>query len=249
MNSLIYKGTVMHTRREPVQYAWTLPVCFYGIDIDEITEIERTVAGFGYNHWRPVCLRDRNYLTGNGGFRERLGQYVETSDFDRIMLITTVGFMLRAFNPVSFYYCLRADASVALIVAEVNNTFGDRHLYVLDGGRSYPLTARHDKLMHVSPFNNLEGHYEFSLSAPGENLQISVTLVRAGKVILKTTLCGHGQPLTTASLWRTVLGAPLVTSKTIPRIMWQAALLYFIKKMRVYHRPGPSHPMTIKTGK
>jgi len=239
----------MHTRHEPVPHTWVMPHYFYGMDIDEIPEIDRVTTGFGYNRWCPVCLCDRNYLSGSGGFRERLSRYVETSGIDRIVLITTVGFLARAFNPVSFYYGLKADSTAAWIVAEVNNTFGDRHLYVLAGGKEYPVTASHEKLMHVSPFNNMEGHYDFSFSAPGEDLAITITLIRGEKVILETSLCGRGQPLTTASLWKTVLSSPLTTAKTMPRILWQAAILYFRKNLKVYQRPVPVHPMTIKAGK
>ena len=241
MNSRIYAGKVMHARRTPVQHQWEFPFYFYAIDLAELPELDRSVRGFGYNHWRPVCLQDADYLRGNG-----LSEFIDTSRFDRIILVTVARFMARVFNPVSFYYCLRADGTPECMVAEVNNTFGERHLYIMEGGSSYPLACRHGKEFHVSPFNNMEGHYEFSFSAPAGQLRIGIRLVRDGETVMDAAMWGTGRELTTANLWRTVLRHPFTAAMTMPRILWQAALLHYKKKIPVFHKPEPSSKMTAK---
>ena len=115
-------GKVMHARRNPVDHRWVFPFYFYALDLDELPELNRRVRGFGFNHWQPVCLREQDYLRGSGPFREQLAEFIDLADIDRIMLVTVARFMARVFNPVSFYYCLRADGSPACMVAEVNNT-------------------------------------------------------------------------------------------------------------------------------
>lgn len=245
MNSRIYKGQVMHARRSPVDHRWVFPFYFYAIDLDELPELDRNIFGFGVNHWRPVCLREKDYLRGSGPFREQLSEYIDVSQVDRIILVTVARFLSKVFNPVSFYYCLRADGSPACMVAEVNNTFGERHLYVLDGGDKFPLNCHHEKQFHVSPFNSMDGHYDFSFSSPGDDLNIEIRLIRNDTVIMNAAMWGAGQPLNTGSLWRTILRQPFTAGLTMPRILWQAALLHYKKKLPVFQKPTPINNMTI----
>lgn len=246
MKSRIHIGKVMHARHSPVAHRWVFPFYFYAIDLDELPELDRSVHGFGYNRWRPVSLCDADYLRGSGGFRERLSDFIDTSDVDRIVLVTVARFMAKVFNPVSFYYGLRADGSPACMVAEVNNTFGERHLYLLGGGEAFPLACRHGKQFHVSPFNNMDGHYEFTFSAPADDLSIDIKLVRDGEVVMDAAMWGEGKPLNTVNLWKTVLRHPFTAALTMPRILWQAIILHCQKKLPVFKKPAPSNPMTIK---
>lgn len=246
MKSRIYSGKVMHARHTPVRHRWVFPFYFYAIDLNELDEIERSVRGFGYNHWRPVSLRDKDYLRGGGGFKEPLSEFVNTAEVDRIVLVTVARFMTRVFKPVSFYYGLRADGSSAWMIAEVNNTFGERHLYVLPGGTSFPLTCRHEKQFHVSPFNTMKGAYEFTFSAPEDSLSIEIKLIRDGEVVMDAALWGMGRPWTTVNLWKTVLSHPFTAALTMPRILLQAAILYYQKKLPIFKKPTPSSPNTIK---
>jgi cyclopropane-fatty-acyl-phospholipid synthase len=246
MNSRIYTGKVMHARLTPVRHSWVFPFYFYAIDLDELPELDRTVRGFGFNRWNPVSLRDTDYLRGSGVLRERLAEFIDTSEIDRIVLVTVARFMAKVFNPVSFYYGLKKDGSPACMVTEVNNTFSERHLYILEGGAGFPLKCTQTKGFHVSPFNDMHGHYEFVFSAPGEDINIEIRLVRNEETVMNAAMWGKGRPLTTAHLWQTVLKHPFTAALTMPRILWQAALLRYKKKLPVFSKPAPSSPMTIK---
>ncbi len=249
MKSLIYSGRVVHQRLEPVGYRWSLPYCFYGIDIDELPLLDSEIRGFGYNRRRPVFLRDCDYLAGGGGFRERLADYVDLAQVERIVLVTVPGFLVKVFNPVSFYYCLRRETEALCILAEVNNTFGDRYLYRLDAAGSFPIRCRHDKRMHVSPFNDMRGHYEFLFSAPAREIDIQIRLVREGRTVLNTALSGEGVPLTSESLQSVHRAHPLTPLKTIPRILWQASRLYYGRGLPFFRRPEPDGCCLRKGGK
>lgn len=241
MNSRIYTGKVMHARHAPIKHKWIFPFYFYAIDLSELSELNTAVKGFGHNHWSPVTIRDSDYLHGNG-----LSEFVDTSAVERIILVTVARFMTKVFNPVSFYYGLRADGSPAFIVAEVNNTFGDRHLYHLKTDGAFPVKCRNIKEFHVSPFNDMNGHYEFTFSTPEDDLSIDIKLVRDGEVILDAAMWGKGVPITTLNLWKTVLRHPFTAALTMPRILWQAAILRFKKRLPVFKRPEPQSPNTIK---
>jgi cyclopropane-fatty-acyl-phospholipid synthase len=245
MKSKIYSGSVMHARKSPVQHRWTFPFYFYAIDLDELPELDRTVKGFGYNHWKPVSLQDKDYLKNSGSFRERLGEHVDLSGVERIVLITVARFMAKVFNPVSFYYCLDAADRPVCMVAEVNNTFKERHLYMMKADGSFPVHCSDTKQFHVSPFNTMDGHYEFSFSEPGDQLNIEIKLIRENQQIMTAAMWGTGNELTTSNLWKTVLRHPFTAALTMPRIIWQAALLYYKKKLPVFRKPAPSSPNTI----
>lgn len=239
----------MHARTSPVQHRFSFPFYFYAIDLDELPELDCTVKGFGYNHWNPVCLKDEDYLTGQGGFKARLAEHMDTTGVERIVLVTVARFIRRVFNPVSFYYCLDAQDQPICMVAEVNNTFKERHLYIMETDGTYPVHTSDTKQFHVSPFNNMEGHYEFSFSEPRDQLKIEIKLIRDGKRIMTASMWGTGKELTTPNLWRMILLHPFTAGLTMPRILWQAALLRFKKKLPVFRKPDPSSPNTIiRTG-
>ncbi len=236
----------MHARRTPVEHRFSFPFYFYAVDLSELPELDRTVRGFGYNHWKPVSLQDKDYLSGPGGFREKLTAYIDTAAVEKIILITMARFVHKVFNPVSFYYCLDAQDQPVCMAAEVNNTFKERHLYVMEADGTYPVTCTHRKQFHVSPFNNMDGRYDFSFSAPGETLNIGIRLVRGDAVVMDAALWGKGRELTTANLWKTVLAHPFTAGLTLPRILRQAAVLHYRKKLPVFSKPEPSNPNTIK---
>jgi DUF1365 family protein len=245
MNSRIYSCRVMHARYIPFDHKWEFPYFLCAFDLDELKTLDRTVAGFGFNRWCPIRLLDRDYLVGTGDFRQRLAQYVDIAKAHRIMLVTVPRVLVRGFNPVSFYYGLREDGSPAWIVAEVNNTFKERHLYVLEGGSMFPLRCEHAKEFHVSPFNNMEGRYAFNFDALSEHMRISIALIRDGACVMDAAVWGHGRPLTTFALWRTILRQPFTAAMTMPRILWQALILHYRKRLPIYQKPSPSSDMTI----
>lgn len=254
MNSRIYIGDVMHARLAPVEHRFVYPLYWYVFDLDELPQLDREVRGFGYNRMNLVSIRDADYLRGAGSIREKLMAVLRERGCDdgvaRVELVT----MARCFNyifiPVSFYYGYRADGSLRCAVAEVNNTFRERHLYVLDRPKGdapqFLVRYEHPKAFHVSPFNDLRGGYEFSLSALGDEMNVRVDLVRDGGTVIQTALRGKAIPLTTENLRRTVWRRPLTAALNIPRIVWEAGKLYFGKKLEVHAKPPPSSPMTFE---
>ncbi len=245
MKSRIYSGRVMHVRHVPVRHAFGYPCCFLAVDLGELPLLDHTVVGFGHNRWRPASLRDADYLLGGGELRTQLGRFVPVDKADRIVLVTMARFLARTFNPVSFYLGLQGEGSAAFAVAEVNNTFGERHFYAMPGG-PFPLACRHDKQFHVSPFNDMVGHYEFSFTAPGEQMRIGIRLVRDGEAVMDAAMWGRGREITSAHLWAALLRHPFDAALTLPRILWNAALLHYKKKLPLFHKPDPSSSMTIK---
>jgi len=255
MNSLIYTGVVEHTRLQPVRHQFGYSLYFYGLDLDELADLDRRLPLFGHNRFRPASLHDTDYLDARPGtIRERLSRYLQERDcgdgIARVMLITSPRYFNYVFNPVSFHYCLSAEDQLVCVVAEVNNTFGERHLYVLKEreGRAPGFVARYTarKAFHVSPFHSMEGDYEFLFSDFRKELDIRVNLRRDGEPVFQARLAGRPQPLTAKNQLLTLLKHPALPHLTVPRIIWQAAKLHYQRDLPVYHKPIPRSVMTIR---
>ena len=243
----------MHARFAPVEHRFVYPVYTYALDLEELPALDREVRGFGYNRFNLAAIHDRDYLRGAGSIRDRLMRLLEArgcaDGIARIEMVTMARFLNYVFNPVSFYYCYREDGSLRCVTAEVNNTFGDRHVYVLDKAEgeigAWPVEFRQEKEFHVSPFNDMRGHYEMSFSELADTMRIAITLWRDGERVMTATISGESRPLDTENFRYTVTRHPVAAMLNFPLISWEAAKLYYRKHLPFHRRPYPSHPMTI----
>ena len=157
---------------------------------------------------------------------------------DRIMLLTCPRTLGHVFNPLSVFYCLRSagsgDEELVAVIAEVHNTYGGRHAYLLQPGVDG--TDRVDKNFYVSPFLPMGGTYTMRTPLPGERLSVSVTLRQAGTTRFVATLTGIGEPLTTRSALRSLVRRPLLTLRTTALIRWQGNRLW-LRRVPVQPRP------------
>ncbi len=257
MNSVIYTGFVGHTRFMPVYHQLRYPLYFYGLDLDELEALDRKLPLFGYNRFRPASIYDADYLDyGPGRIRDKLKALLKQEGLDtpirRVVLITSARYFNYIFNPVSFYCCFSASDELAAVVAEVNNTFGERHVYIPSPAEEKPDNQSGerrfvaDKNFFVSPFNTLDGSYEFFFSPLSPELNIRINLIRDGEIAFKARLYGTPKPLTAGNHLATMLRHPLTPHLTMARILWQAAKLRLGKKLPFQEKPIPTHPMTIR---
>lgn len=243
----IGRGVVRHQRLRPSHHLFEYPTWFVLLPM----RAWRGGAACPLPRNRPgwASFWDRDH--GEGGddslaWIEAVLRHEGIADADgEIWLHTYPRVLGYAFKPVSFWYCERRDGSLAAIVAEVNNTFGERHCYLLAGedlrwGRE--LRAR--KVFHVSPFCRVEGAYRFRfLRTAGRAGQPGRTVVRIehddeGGPLLKTSVSGTLEPLTGAGLRRALARRPWLTLGVIARIHWQALKLW--RKQVPFHRkPEP----------
>jgi len=255
MNSLIYQGEVSHARLTPVRHSFRYPVYFYAFDLDELPELARHIPLFGYNRLRPVAVHDRDYLRpGPAPLREKLQAVLDefgiATRIARAMLVTSARYFNYVFNPVSFFYCYDNAGALACILVQVNNTFGEMHLYLVPTGtiedRDGQTRFKIGKQFHVSPFFSKDGYYEFRLSQPGETLDNLIHFHQAEQLALVARLSGQATELTAGNLLRTLMKRPFTAALTMPRILWQAARLYWQRRLPVYQKPVPDHAMTIR---
>lgn len=256
MKSKIYTGFVEHSRLQPVAHTFQYPIYFYGLDLDELVQLDQTLFLFGYNRRRPVSIHDKDYLDDHpGGIKKKLIRILKEKDSSlsvtSIFMVTSARYLNYVFNPVSFYYCFDQENSITAMVAEVNNTFGERHVYIPEktqiSDKTGDIEKYHtEKVFHVSPFNNMGGMYNFYFPMPGKNIDIRIELIREKNTVFSARLFGAPIELTSANLIRTMLRHPIIPHLTKPRIFMEAARLYFSKRLKYHDKPEPISPMTIK---
>jgi cyclopropane-fatty-acyl-phospholipid synthase len=255
MNSKLYAGYVEHERFYPTHHRLRYDLYVYALDLAELDNLENRLPLFGYNRAKPVSLHDGDYLDPQPGnirskLLQRLSPRFPEDAIGRVIMVTSPRLLGHVFNPVSFYFCFDKHDELAAAVAEVNNTFGEKHVYVLndpiENGDGFPKKYRAEKAFHVSPFNTMGGTYEFSFSDVRRELDLQIDLHRDGEHILKARLQGQPKPLTALTHLKTLLRHPIMPHLTMSRIWKEAFKLRFKRKLDFFTKPVPTSPMTIR---
>ena len=241
---LIGFGQVIHKRLRPTANAFNYPTYFLMLPM---RSLHRNGSGaLAHNRRSALSFFDRDH--GDGGdnavtWLDALLQREGVEDADGELWLHTYPRVLGyTFKPVSFWYCHRQDGSLRAIVVEVNNTFGERHCYLLDAP-DYGRELRADKVFHVSPFCTLAGGYRFRfLRSDQGGVQKTVaridyhdSLDEQAEALLQTSVSGTLEPVTAASLRRALWRYPAMTLGVMARIHWQAFKIWrkhvpFIRK-------------------
>jgi cyclopropane-fatty-acyl-phospholipid synthase len=262
MKSSVYEALVRHERRNPAvhEFEYRVPVFVFDLAELESGTLDGPLFGRrGHSGGLPrlFSMDDRDYLHGGDtDMRAKLVRVLENAGLDsglahnEVRLITSARFLGRVFNPVSFWMLLGegTPGGLGAVVAEVNNTFGEKHLYVLAEGGTTPFPARFlaPKQFHVSPFNDMTGTYSFVFEDPRQGIGVAVDLSRESGIVLSASLRsqGPGLPVSTRTLARFALKPQ--RTLTFPRILKEAARLHFRKKLPVHSKPEPQSAMTIR---
>jgi DUF1365 family protein len=231
---------------------------------------------FGYNRTRPVSIWDEDYVVSTHApeplkkiidpkwsIKKKLLAYmtehgVETGKISRIELVTGARYLGKAFNPVSFYFCYSSSNTLEIFVAEVNNTFGERHIYLLPATSAleldkvsstvYSTRFLTNKVFHVSPFNDVSGLYEFKISDLTQRIQVNINQLETESTrIMATYLIGQApyREISDYNLVKMLAKYPVTALLTFPRITMEAFKLHYKLHMRVYAKPPPQSPNTI----
>ena len=247
-------GQVTHERLRPKHHRFTYPVFYLRCDLDRLTSLDSN--WFGVDRWRPLSLHRRDHGPRDGSdlaawMRAQLAAAgIEEAD-GKIWLQAFPRVFGYAFNPVSFWFCHDRDGHLRALLAEVRNTFGDRHSYLLSAQRDAPITADTQlmcrKALHVSPFCRVEGSYTFRVNEGLNRASISIDYSDADALLIRTALGGHLKPLTRASACAALLRQPLLTIGVVARIHWQALRLA-LKKAPFYGKhPAPGRTADAST--
>ena len=243
----LYDGAVVHQRLTPRRHRLRYRLFQLLIDLDELPSLDRRLRLFGHNRFAVFSLHDRDHLAGErralrGQIEAMLRGYGIDLQGGAIRLLCMPRVLGYVFNPLSLFYCHRANGDLAAVVMEVNNTFGERHCYVVEAGAaSHGGIVRGGcaKVFFVSPFLGLDMSYEFRLATPGATVATAV-LGRGldGAPVISAAFAGQRRNLEDRNLAAALFGHPLLTLKVLGAIHWEALKL-FVKGAPLRARPPP----------
>ncbi|MEX0868730.1 MAG: DUF1365 domain-containing protein [Nitriliruptoraceae bacterium] len=239
-------GWVRHRRRRPRPHAFRVRSYHALLRLDELDRLDRTVTGFGVNRAAIASFHDRDHFDDTARpvrvkLAERLDQAGVAMPDGPIEVLTNLRVAGYVFNPISWWYCWHADGRLGVVVAEVHNTFGDQHSYVLDDlSVDGPVVrARARKHLHVSPFLPIAAlEYRFTLTVTTRRRFAHIDVVDADGVVLDATQDGWRRDFDTGNLWRVLVSRPLMPLRTIVLIHAHALALWW-KRTPFHQRPAP----------
>ncbi|MEV4380841.1 DUF1365 domain-containing protein [Streptosporangium sp. NPDC049644] len=207
----LYECVITHVRSAPVRNAFGYRSYMWLVDLDRLPRNRPLAAFHARDHAGDPAL----------SIRENVEVFLAACGIvaGRIRMLAHARVLGHVFNPLTVYWCDTADGVV--VVAEVHNTYGGRHRYLLRPGESEVA-----KEFRVSPFNGVDGHYRLSLPEPGERLALSVVLHREGQPPFVAGLRGRRRPATAAWLYRLAARYPMAPLAGSARIRRQGISLY-----------------------
>jgi DUF1365 family protein len=247
----------MHARLKPMGHRFSYRVMSLLIDLDRLADADRQSALFGVNRAALYSFHEADHGMRDGS---SLRAYVQRCAAERgidltdgrVLLLSYPRLLGYTFNPLSVYFCYRADGELALLIYEVRNTFGDIHPYVLpvtpgdisDAG----VRQQQDKLFYVSPFIEMAMRYHFRVRPPGARVQLRILETDREGPLLAATFNGRHRMLNTKELLCAFFAFPLVTMKVMAAIHWEALRLW-LKGARLVPRKDAAPNTDLATGK
>jgi len=254
----IYVGELRHRRFRPRRHEFAYAIFQVLLDVDRIPELMRVSRLAGYNRWNWAAYDERDHFGDPARpLRERLRAGAASSGMalpeGRAFLLTNLRYLGYCFNPVSFYYFCGSAGRVEMMLAEVNNTFGETCNYWLTpecevkkgeaaGPSGGTLRYATRKVFHVSPFMSLGLDYTWIFTPPGERLVAHTATRDHDGLLFDATLTLERRPWTARELRRTLAQFPWVSAKVIAAIYWQAL------RLRWKGTPYVPHPGTASAG-
>ncbi len=251
LRSGIYDGAVMHQRFRPKTHCLSYRMFQVLLDLDALDTDLMLLRLMSHNRFNLFSFNDRDHGPDQADHTSSLKDRVRTLlhthglEAERLFLLTMPRVLGFVFNPISVYFACGAAGRVKAVIYEVNNTFGDRHSYVM------PVAAEQgyvrqvaDKRLHVSPFmETSDMRYTFDLIPPADAFALNIRLQRkCGEEVedmMFASFTARRKNLTDAQLWRLFVTMPLLTLKVVAGIHWEAVRLLF---KGIWLKPKPPTP-------
>lgn len=249
--ALIGFGQVRHTRLRPARHAFAYGTYFFMLPLRTLAHAPS--APLARNRAGLLSFYDRDHGDGRapeqGGALAWIDELLQSEGIDdasgEVWLHCYPRVLGYAFKPVSFWYCHSQKGSLRAVVVEVNNTFGERHVYLLDHP-TYGVEQQAAKVFHVSPFCNVEGSYRFRFMTTTlrDKTVARIDYDDAQGALINTSVSGALEPLTPQSQRKAFWRYGAMTLAVIARIHWQAFKLW---KLRVPFFKKPVPPTALVT--
>lgn len=230
----IYRTSISHVRQSPLKNAFTYRSYSWFVDVDRLPVLPRLM--------RPLAVfRAADHLGDpDATIRSNVEQFLRTRgiepDGGAIRMLTSARVFGHVFNPLTLFWCYRKSGELRCVIAEVHNTYGERHCYLLE---TDPGRASVPKAFYVSPFNDVDGQYRMKLPAPEQRLSVAIVLEREGQRPFAATMDGDRRPATVRNILAAAVAIPAAPLLVSALIRIQGIKLW-ARRLPVINRPH--HP-------
>jgi uncharacterized protein len=237
----IVTGQTWHKRDKPVENSFAYGLVFLLLPMRAMSRLAAKEQVVPHNRRGLLSFWDSDHGLGKGdalAWAEQVFTDNGLTNFDgEIWLQTLPRILGYAFKPVSYWFAVRPDGTLAAVLVEVNNTFGERHCYLLNSRTlAWGQKTFASKCFHVSPFFENRGEYTFQFNHQGQHIVSTIELISPSGAKLKTSWTGHSEPATKRALHKAIALAPLMTLMVVVKIHWQALKL-FAKRVPFFRQP------------
>ena len=227
----VYRVRVSHARTERVRHAFRYRHSLWLVDLDALPQLPR-----GLRWLASFAARD-HFGDPAATWRANVEAFLAVNDVHlddgRVVALTGPRSSGYVFNPLTTYWCHHADGRLRAVVAEVHNTYGERHCYLLRPDAEGRDTA--DKAFYVSPFFTVDGCYEIRCPEPGDTVDVSVTLHREGRPVFTARVAGKRENPGRSAL-AMALRHPLASHRVMALIRFEGLRLWS-RRVPVVARP------------
>ncbi|PTT62367.1 DUF1365 domain-containing protein [Arthrobacter sp. HMWF013] len=231
----IYRTSISHVRQTPLKNAFTYRSYSWFVDVDRLPVLPRILRPLA------VFLAADHLGDPKATIRSNVEAFLRTRgiepDGGAIRMLTSARVFGHVFNPLTLFWCYRQSGDLQCVIAEVHNTYGERHCYLLDTDSAGRATVH--KAFYVSPFNDLAGLYRMKVPAPRERLSVSIVLEREGHRPFVATMDGDRRPATVPNILAAAVAVPAAPLLVSALIRIQGVKLW-ARRLPVVKRPH--HP-------
>lgn len=231
----IYRTSISHVRQSPLKNRFTYRSYSWFVDVDQLPRLPLPL--------RPLAVfRAGDHLGDpDATIRSNVERFLRTKgiepDGGPIHMLASARVFGYVFNPLTLFWCYRTTGELECVVAEVHNTYGERHCYLLRTDRAGRASV--PKAFYVSPFNDVDGRYRMKLPAPGERLAVYIVLEREGSRPFVATMDGRRRPATPWNILAAAIAVPAAPLLVSALIRVQGITLW-ARRLPVVNRPHHS---------
>ena len=239
-NSVIYNGKVIHRRFKPKEHYFKYNVFSLLIDLDELEIIQNKIKIFSYNKFNIISFYETDHGPRDGTSLKKwiiknLKDIGINNENIQIKLLCYPRIFGYAFNPLSVFFIYNKNSRLISILYEVKNTFGEQHTYIFKTDDDKIIINNCSKKFHVSPFIEMECHYNFKVLKPSGKISVIIDQSDKDGKLLYASQDGDARELNEKNLLISFISHPLMTFKIIVAIHYEALKLWlkgikFVKK-------------------
>lgn len=233
------RARVTHRRTRPFTYAFATSTPMWLVDI--------AAPNAGFPQWlrRLASIRSEDHLAAGDSrpLPEKLRGYLDAQQVpwtaSRVLMLSNARSLGYVFDPLTTYFCFDADGALEGVLAEVHNTYGERHCYPLDVVARMP--AQVEKEFYVSPFFAVEGRYDIRTRLTGSMVAVGISLTQGEETVFTASVEGALEPAGRGRVLRAVARNPLPSHRVSALIRWHGVRLW-LRRLPVVTRPPHTVP-------